>query len=76
MSITTGPDSEDVFQYISGELGDEWKKLAQYLNMKSVRIQAILRQNNSNPDPKKIRYDMLITWAKRVPRCVNKVKYD
>lgn len=60
---------------MASELGDEWKKLAQYLSLKSVRIQAILRQNNQNPEPKKIRYDMLVTWAKRVPRCLNKVRY-
>ncbi|XP_062566933.1 death domain-containing protein 1-like, partial [Saccostrea cucullata] len=69
-----GPNKEDVLQFVAGELGDEWKKLAQYLCLKSVRIQAILRQNNQNPDPKKIRYDMLVTWAKRVPRCLNKLE--
>lgn len=70
-----GPNKEDILQYVASELGDEWKKLAQYLSLKSVRIQAILRQNNQNPEPKKIRYDMLVTWAKRVPRCLNKVRY-
>lgn len=69
-----GPNKEDILQYVASELGDEWKKLAQYLSLKSVRIQAILRQNNQNPEPKKIRYDMLVTWAKRVPRCLNKVR--
>lgn len=69
-----GPNKEDILQYVASELGDEWKKLAQYLSLKSVRIQAILRQNNQNPEPKKIRYDMLVTWAKRVPRCLNKLE--
>lgn len=72
-SLYVGPDTKDVLMYLAGELGEEWKKLAMYLNLKSVRIQAILRQNNMNPDPRKVRYDMLVTWAKRIPRSVNKV---
>ncbi|KAK3098637.1 hypothetical protein FSP39_021461 [Pinctada imbricata] len=69
-----GPRKEDVFEYVASELGEEWKKLAQYLCLKTVRIQAILRQNNQNSDPKRVKYDMLVTWAKRIPRSVNKLE--
>ena len=71
--FNSAPDTKDVLEYVATELGDEWKMLAQLLNLKSVRIQAILRQNTANPDPKKIRYDMLVSWAKRIPRSANKV---
>ncbi|VDI64978.1 Hypothetical predicted protein [Mytilus galloprovincialis] len=67
------PNTKDVLEFVANELGDEWKMLAQVLNLKSVRIQAILRQNTANPDPKKIRYDMLVSWAKRIPRSANKL---
>ncbi|XP_052088034.1 uncharacterized protein LOC127725221 [Mytilus californianus] len=67
------PNTKDVLEFVANELGDEWKMLAQLLNLKSVRIQAILRQNTANPDPKKIRYDMLVSWAKRIPRSANKL---
>ena len=55
------------------ELGEEWKKLAHYLSVRRIRIQAIMR-NNVNKDNESAIYDMLLTWAKKVPRSVNKVK--
>ena len=53
------------------ELGDEWRRVAHYLNVRRVRIQAIMR-NNAN-DQENAVMDMLLTWAKKVPRSVNKV---
>lgn len=52
-------------------MGEEWKRLARYLNVKSVRLQAIMRQNVNN-EQDCIIYDMLLTWAKRVPRSMDK----
>ncbi len=54
------------------ELGEEWKKLAHYLSVRRIRIQAIMR-NNVNKENENAIYDMLLTWAKKVPRSVNKV---
>ena len=53
------------------ELGDEWRRVGHYLNVRRVRIQAIMR-NNAN-DQENAVMDMLLTWAKKVPRSVNKV---
>ncbi|CAD5110688.1 DgyrCDS63 [Dimorphilus gyrociliatus] len=62
----------EYLKHLSEELGEEWKKLASYLNVKKVRIQAIMR-NNINSESENAVYDMLVTWAKKVPRSVNKV---
>lgn len=53
-------------------LGKEWKDVAAQLNLKPMRIQAILR-NHVNKDTAETRFDMLVTWAKRVPKAVDKV---
>ena len=49
--------------------------LASQLNVKRMRIQAILRNNmsheNADDDAK---FDMLMTWIKSVPRSLNKVR--
>ena len=63
---------DELLKYLASELGEEWKKLAHYLSVRRVRIQAIMRNNISN-DQEKIIYDMLLTWAKRVPHSMNKV---
>ncbi|XP_064618460.1 death domain-containing protein 1-like isoform X1 [Liolophura sinensis] len=68
-----GPVDDDVLKRISEDLGDEWKRLAQCLNVRKMRIQAILRQNHNNDTQCSI-HDMLLTWAKRLPRSVNKVE--
>ena len=61
-----------MLRHLSAEMGDEWKKMAQILNIRRVRIEAILR-NNVNSSTEQAVYDMLTTWAKRVPRSLNKV---
>ena len=72
MKLADGPLNDNVFQHLANELGKEWKDLATYLNLKPTRIQAILRQN-VNKDTAKTRYDMLLSWAKRIPKSVDKV---
>ena len=37
-----------------------------------MRIQAILR-NNASKDQETAIYDMLVTWAKRIPKSISKV---
>lgn len=71
ISYSTDVISLPYLKHLSEELGDEWKKLASYLNVRRVRIQAIMR-NNINESENAV-YDMLVTWAKKVPRSVNKV---
>ena len=70
--VFQGPLTSGVLRYLAGYLGKEWKDLASHLNLKPMRIQAILRQN-VNKDTPQTRFDMLMAWAKRVPRSVDKV---
>ena len=72
VKLMDGPLNDGVFQHLANELGKEWKDVAAHLNLKSTRIQAILRQN-VNKDTAKTRYDMLVSWAKRIPKSVDKV---
>ena len=69
------PITDDILREISGDLGDEWQKLAHVLNVKKVRIQAIMKKNITE-EKDEAKYDMLITWAKKVPRGLNKVGYS
>ncbi|XP_046551468.1 uncharacterized protein LOC124261193 [Haliotis rubra] len=71
-NASEGPVDNELLFHLARELGDEWKKLAQYLNVRRMRIQAILRQNVNNDNTNKV-YDMLTTWSKRLPRAVDRV---
>ena len=70
------PITDDILREISGDLGDEWQKLAHVLNVKKVRIQAIMKKNITEKKDDEAKYDMLITWAKKVPRGLNEVGYS
>ena len=70
------PITDAILREISGDLGDEWQKLAHVLNVKKVRIQAIMKKNITEEKDEEAKYDMLITWAKKVPRGLNKVGYS
>ena len=63
----------ELLHQIAADLGEEWKRLAQQLNIKRMRIQAIIR-NNVEWDTEHVIYEMLITWMKRVPKSANKVR--
>lgn len=66
--------NDDILASLARELGDEWKKLASVLNIKKMRIQAILRNNMANDKTEDdAKFDMLVTWAKRVPKGMSKV---
>ena len=67
------PITDDVLREISGDLGEEWQKVAHALNVRKVRIQAIMKKNITEEKDDEAKYDMLITWAKKVPRGLNKV---
>ncbi|XP_048251559.1 death domain-containing protein 1-like [Haliotis rufescens] len=71
---TRDPVNEDYMHSLAAELGEEWRKVAHYLNVQRVRIQAILRHmqlgERSDADAK---FDMLMTWLKRAPKSSDKV---
>ncbi|CAL1534660.1 unnamed protein product, partial [Lymnaea stagnalis] len=63
----------DLFKFLSTHLEySDWRQLAQLLNVKHCRIQAILRQNVNNDISQSI-YDMLVTWSKRLPRSMDRI---
>ncbi len=65
---------EDMIRHISQSLGDEWQRVAHCLNVKRVRLQAILRNNKeSESAEEESKYDMIMSWLKKVPRSMNKV---
>ena len=68
--------TEDTLRRLAGELGDEWQVLGPCLNVKRTRIQAILRNNalNGEGGEDEAKFDMLMPWAKTVPKSMNKVK--
>ena len=65
----------DLLHHLASELGEEWRRLAQHLDIRSGRIQAILR-SNAHSDSEQSIYNMLLTWVKKVPRGMNKVLSD
>lgn len=71
---TTDPINESLMRFVADELGDEWRIVANHLNLSKPRIQAILRnmQNNDLSDAD-AKYDMLMTWLKKTPKAVDKV---
>ncbi|GFS16165.1 death domain-containing protein 1-like [Elysia marginata] len=69
-----GAMTEDLLRFLSQNLQyNDWKRLAQLLNVRSSRVQAILRQNMAN-DTSCVIYDLLVTWSKRLPRVLDRVE--
>jgi len=68
--------SMDTLRHLALELGDEWRKLAHQLNVRRVRVQAILRNTTtSERGMDDAKYEMLLTWMKAAPRGMNKVTF-
>lgn len=68
------PINQGYLQNIALKLGAEWRQLANFLNISHVRIQAICQRNSHHADAEeKIKYDVLVTWAKTVPISIRKV---
>lgn len=66
---------EEALRHVSRSLGDEWHRVANQLNVKRVRLQAILRNNKeAQAAEEEVKYDMLLSWVKRVPRSMNKAE--
>ena len=74
--IRTGDDclNEETLHIIADHLGEEWQRVANQLNVKKMRLQAIMKNNMfKEAEEDNSKYDMLTTWIKKVPVSANKV---
>ena len=74
--LNAGPIDVATLQHLAQEIGDDWRYLAQHLNIRRARLQAIFRNNSSSSvggDSHQAVYEMLTTWMKKMPRASNKV---
>lgn len=61
-TLVSGPIDDTVLRNLSLDLGEEWKSLASYLNVKKTRIQSIMR-NHVNTDTEEVSPSMLdVPW--------------
>lgn len=68
------PINENLIRFLAEQMGDEWKKVAQNLNVSRARLQAILRNIQvSDGTEEDARYEMLMSWLKKMPKSVDKV---
>ncbi|XP_078328192.1 death domain-containing protein 1-like [Crassostrea virginica] len=68
------PVNDDLMRHLAADMGDEWRKVAMTLNISRARIQAILRNTQiSDSTDEDARYQMLITWLKKMPKSIDKV---
>ena len=70
--LISDPVDDSTLHHLAAEVGDDWKRLATQLNLRRTRLQAILR-NSVGKDQEAIIYEMLLSWAKRLPKSMNKV---
>ena len=69
------PVNDDLMRHLAADMGDEWRKVAMTLNISRARIQAILRNTQiSDSTDEDTRYQMLITWLKKMQKSIDKVK--
>ncbi|KAL3885313.1 hypothetical protein ACJMK2_025389, partial [Sinanodonta woodiana] len=68
------PINEQLMRQLAEEMGDEWKTVAYLLNVSKARVQAIQRNVNVYDLPEEdARFDMLMTWLKKMPKATDKV---
>lgn len=68
------PVNDDLMRHLAADMGDEWRKVAMTLNISRARIQAILRNTQIGESTEEdARYQMLITWLKKMPKSIDKV---
>ncbi|KAK7479539.1 hypothetical protein BaRGS_00029256, partial [Batillaria attramentaria] len=64
---------QETLKTLAAELGDEWRRLANRLQVQRVRIQAILRLvQGGQGTEEQAKYEMLMTWLKRSPQAADK----
>ena len=69
------PINDDLMRHLAADMGDVWRKVAITLNISRARIKAILRNTQvSDSTDEDARYQMLITWLKKMPKSIDKVK--
>jgi len=61
-----------MLRHLATEMGDEWRRLAQCLGIRSIRQQAAIRNGDTAARQHAV-YDMLTSWMKKMPRAANKV---
>ncbi|XP_071819294.1 uncharacterized protein [Apostichopus japonicus] len=66
----TGLTSNTNLQWLATELGNEWESLANYLGIKSNRLQSIKRNFPSNQEAQI--FNTLLTWRSRMPKSYDK----
>jgi len=74
--VVQGAVDGDMLRHLANEVGDEWRRLAQCLGIRSVRQQAVIRNANmaaSMETRRDVVYDMLTSWVKKMPRAADKV---
>ena len=69
---TSGAVDGDMLRHLATGLGDEWRRLANCLGIRSIRQQAVIRNGNATARQGAV-YDMLMSWMKKMPRAANKV---
>ena len=71
---TTDPVDVDMMRDLARDMGEEWRVIANNLNISRARMQAIIRNvqcgDRSEED---IKYDMLLCWLKKMPKATDKV---
>ena len=72
---TNEPITEDVLREVARQLGPEWTTVATALGVTRPRVQVIQRNAmlQSQP-PLLVNLEMLMTWAKALPKCADKVR--
>lgn len=69
------PVNDDLMRQLAAEMGEEWRKIAITLNISKARIQAIIRNAQiTDSTDEDARYQMLITWLKKMPKSIDKVR--
>lgn len=64
-----------MLRHLATEVGDEWRRLAHCLGIRSIRQEAVIRNGNTKARQDAV-YDMLTSWMKKMPRAANKVGYN
>ncbi|XP_061190143.1 death domain-containing protein 1-like [Saccostrea echinata] len=66
--------NDNLMRQLAAEMGDEWRKVASTLNISKARIQAIIRNAQiTDATDEDARFQMLMTWLKKMPKSIDKV---
>jgi len=72
---TNEPITEDVLRDVASQLGPEWPTIAAALGVTRPRVQVLQRNAMLRGSPPfVVNYDMLMMWAKALPKCADKVR--